>query len=159
MQKPKREYGARVSVRFTGITRPRYYKSQLLARDGVRVLNMRLQSAGLPLINAEMGGVKGWAALHDPAPCRPQAPGPWWCAGKPGSMTFRSSAIGGEPDMPTYNHMFTIAFTVISKNDGDSVTPEELQAGLSERIRDLNSSPDEWVEACCPPADTYIEEE
>ena len=61
--------------------------------------------------------------------------------------------------MTTYNHMFTVAFTVITKNDGESVTREELREGLLQRIKDLDSSPAEWTEACGYPVDTYIEDE
>lgn len=60
--------------------------------------------------------------------------------------------------MTTYNHMCTVAFTVISKNDGESLTPAEPRAGLMQRIKDLDASQDEWVEACCPPVDTYVED-
>lgn len=61
--------------------------------------------------------------------------------------------------MTTYNHMCTVAFTVVSKNDGESLTNEELKAGLLQRVKDLDSSPGEWSEACLPAVDTYIESE
>lgn len=56
----------------------------------------------------------------------------------------------------TFNHMFTVAFTVISPNDGENVTADELKAGLLKRIQDLDRH-DEWEEACGLPDDTYVE--
>lgn len=60
--------------------------------------------------------------------------------------------------MTTYNHMFTVAFTVVTKNDGESVTAEELRAGLLQRIEELDFS-EMWEEAVGLPDDTYTLEE
>ena len=62
--------------------------------------------------------------------------------------------------MPVYNHMFTIAFTVVSENDGEHVTEQELLDGLANRLQTLAASGnDEIVEAVGLPDDTHIEEE
>ncbi len=62
--------------------------------------------------------------------------------------------------MPRYNHMFLIAFTVVTTNDAESVTADELRAGLRARLADLSlPGSDEIIEACGMPEDTYIEEE
>jgi len=54
-----------------------------------------------------------------------------------------------------YNHMFAIAFTLISDDEqGEDVTKEMLQAALLRRIADLGNS-DEWIEAVGTPIDTY----
>ena len=60
--------------------------------------------------------------------------------------------------MPRYNHMYDVAFTVISNTeDGSDVTPDMLRAALEKRIEVLFSS-DEPLEAfgLC---DTYEIEE
>lgn len=52
--------------------------------------------------------------------------------------------------MPRYNHMFDIAFEVISDHpEGEDVTPEMLKAGLLRRIEQLGDGPgqDSWAEA------------
>lgn len=60
--------------------------------------------------------------------------------------------------MPRYNHAVTLAFEVISlKEDGSDITPDMLRSALGSRTMDLNASQNskEWIEACCPPHDTY----
>ncbi len=58
----------------------------------------------------------------------------------------------------TYNHMFTIAFTVVTPNNGENVTADELRKGLHNRLLNLAAG-DEIIEACGLPHDTYIEDE
>jgi hypothetical protein len=60
--------------------------------------------------------------------------------------------------MKTYNHMFTVAFTVKSPNDGGSVTESEILAGIQSRLDDLRLS-GEAIEAVGLPDDTFIEED
>ena len=51
--------------------------------------------------------------------------------------------------MTKFNHMYDIAFTVISsKEDGSDVTPAMLKAGLEQRIQDVFVNSGEWAEAC-----------
>lgn len=58
--------------------------------------------------------------------------------------------------MPRYSHMFDIAFTVMSENNGESITADELIGGIKRRVKDLcNSSVEETIEACGLPHDTY----
>lgn len=60
-----------------------------------------------------------------------------------------------------YNHMVSIAFTVISDEpDGSDLTPRMLRAALLKRLADLETTvhENEWLEACLPPLDTYEEE-
>jgi hypothetical protein len=56
----------------------------------------------------------------------------------------------------TYNHMFTVAFTVAKSPDetGEQVPPDSLRAGLLKRIADLDAN-NEWEEACGKACDTY----
>jgi hypothetical protein len=60
-------------------------------------------------------------------------------------------------DVPLYNHMFTIAFTVISEREGADVTDGELIDGLNQRILDITINK-EVQEACQPAIDTCIME-
>lgn len=63
----------------------------------------------------------------------------------------------------SYNHMFTIAFEVVSETDDASdVTANHLRAGLLNRINSLDSTlgvfnriDGEWIEAVGAPCDTY----
>lgn len=61
--------------------------------------------------------------------------------------------------MAKFNHMFTIAFSFDTENEGASVTAEELFKGLRQRLRDLEQSQlrgsNEIIEACGLPCDTY----
>lgn len=54
-----------------------------------------------------------------------------------------------------YNHAFDIAFEVISDNEEEHVTKEELFEGLFNRISSLIKNGDEILEACGMPFDTY----
>lgn len=57
--------------------------------------------------------------------------------------------------MPRYNHGYTLAFSVESKDPkGEDVSPQMLRAALLRRIDDLDIG-DEWVEATGAPFDTY----
>ena len=61
--------------------------------------------------------------------------------------------------MKTYNHAFTLAFSVggsIHPN-GEDVTAAQFEAALTRRMRDLTEN-DEWSEAVGFPDDTYVEE-
>lgn len=61
--------------------------------------------------------------------------------------------------MPRFNHAVDIAFTVISDDpEGNDFTPAMLRAALIRRIADLDSQPDQWLEAVGAPFDTYEEE-
>lgn len=62
--------------------------------------------------------------------------------------------------MSRYNHLYTIAFSVMSNDpDADDVTPDMLRAALWARIRQLDSdhtlSACEWFEACNNERDSY----
>ena len=59
--------------------------------------------------------------------------------------------------MTTYNHMFSIAFTVVSENDGENVTTQELLDGLANRLAMLAAKGDEIIEAVGMPHDTFVE--
>jgi hypothetical protein len=54
-----------------------------------------------------------------------------------------------------YNHAFDIAFEVISNNDGEHVTADELFEGLMYRVATLAGNKEELIEACGLPFDTY----
>lgn len=60
---------------------------------------------------------------------------------------------------PTYNHAFTIAFTVAGSKseDGEDVTAEQMAAALQQRIKDLMAN-NEMLEAVGAPFDTYEEQ-
>ncbi len=53
-----------------------------------------------------------------------------------------------------YNHVFTIAFSVESNNDGESVSKEELMEGLLKRVKEIKDT-GEIEEACGVPVDTF----
>lgn len=62
--------------------------------------------------------------------------------------------------MTTYNHLYSIAFSVISKDPGaNDVTTDMLRAGLMDRIKQLDNDPRvsdcEWFEACNNEQDSY----
>ena len=61
--------------------------------------------------------------------------------------------------MTTYNHMFSVAFTVAGSDDktGETVTITALRSALLRRIIDLDTH-QEWTEAVGVPLDTYEEE-
>ena len=54
-----------------------------------------------------------------------------------------------------FNHAFTIAFEVITDHEGEDVTGDELFTGLLRRIANLRENPDEIIEACGLPYDTF----
>lgn len=57
--------------------------------------------------------------------------------------------------MTKFNHMYDIAFTVISSTeDGSDVTPAMLKAALERRIQDVFVDSGEW-EGACYLCDTY----
>jgi hypothetical protein len=60
---------------------------------------------------------------------------------------------------PTYNHAFTLAFSVTGSAhpEGDDVTPAQYQSALEQRMRDLTKA-GEWEEAIGLPFDTYEED-
>lgn len=56
--------------------------------------------------------------------------------------------------MPLYSHVYTIAFSVESRDaEGEDVTPRLLRSELLRRIEDLDASED-WIEAVGPPVDS-----
>lgn len=57
--------------------------------------------------------------------------------------------------MKKYNHAFAIGFSLESDNEGEQVTEQELFDGLESRIDDLKRNPNEIIEACGLPFDTY----
>jgi hypothetical protein len=62
--------------------------------------------------------------------------------------------------MARYNHAYTLAFSLVSKNDdkGHDVDARQLKAALLARIADLDAE-GAWVEATGVPFDTYLEPE
>jgi len=60
--------------------------------------------------------------------------------------------------MKTYNHMYTIAFELISENDGEDVTEQEILDALGKRLQELART-GTAVEAVGMPDDTFVEEE
>jgi hypothetical protein len=55
--------------------------------------------------------------------------------------------------MVKYDHAFSLGFSVVTDNDGESVTAQELHTALLNRIDDLVRN-NELVEACGCPDDT-----
>jgi hypothetical protein len=55
----------------------------------------------------------------------------------------------------SWDHAFSICFTVRTNNGGNSVTKEELVAGLEKRLEQLKSTGEEIIEACGQPIDTF----
>lgn len=55
----------------------------------------------------------------------------------------------------TYSHLCTLAFTVVTGNDAENITPDELRTAIRLRLEDLERSADrgheEILEACLPP--------
>lgn len=60
--------------------------------------------------------------------------------------------------MTIYNHMYTVAFTVVSENDGENVTEQEILDGLGKRLTELAVT-GTAIEAVGLPDDTFVEEE
>lgn len=58
--------------------------------------------------------------------------------------------------MKTYNHAFTIGFTIASKHpEGDDITPQQFRLGILARLAAVTD--DELIEAVGCPFDTYEE--
>lgn len=61
--------------------------------------------------------------------------------------------------MARYNHMFSIAFSLETENEGHFVSADEIMAGLKKRMEDLSKSLHqefpEILEAVGEPSDTY----
>ena len=56
--------------------------------------------------------------------------------------------------MPKYNHLFSIAFSVVSEDaDANDVTDEMLREALRDRLRCIDE--DDMVNACNNEQDTY----
>lgn len=70
-----------------------------------------------------------------------------------------SQCTGGRRIVATYNHAFTIAFTVAGSKaeDGEDVTAEQMAAALQKRINDLMAN-NEMLEAVGAPFDTFEED-
>lgn len=62
--------------------------------------------------------------------------------------------------MTKYNHAFTIAFSLEDSHSptGEDCTADMLINAMSERVDYLRSHPDEIIESCGMPFDTYIVE-
>lgn len=56
-------------------------------------------------------------------------------------------------DKVFYNHAFSIAFSVETANDAESVSSSEIRAGILKRLSDIGDF--ELVEAVGMPFDTY----
>lgn len=60
--------------------------------------------------------------------------------------------------MSRFNHMFTIAFTLVNESkDGDGVSPAQFREAILKRMADLDAS-NQWDEAIGAPHDTYEED-
>lgn len=57
-----------------------------------------------------------------------------------------------------YNHAYTIAFSLISKNAGENVTEAEILAGLKNKIKEFISCPGSLEENAGLPFDSYTVE-
>lgn len=56
----------------------------------------------------------------------------------------------------TYNHMFSLGFTVENESEtGEETTNEEIISGILKRVCDLIDSGNEVQEAVQPPVNTY----
>ena len=58
-----------------------------------------------------------------------------------------------------YNHAFDITFSLENENENGEATTEELIEALERRIKELKENPEEIIEACGYPFDTYQVEE
>jgi len=47
-----------------------------------------------------------------------------------------------------YNHMFDVAFSVVTSNECEDVTADELILALEDRISYLKANPNEIIESC-----------
>jgi len=58
--------------------------------------------------------------------------------------------------MIRYNHMYDVAFTVINDSSkGEATIAEELLDTMQDRVDYLRKHPDEVIESCGAPSDTY----
>ena len=60
-----------------------------------------------------------------------------------------SKANFREITRPSWNHAFTIGFSMVSANKGEGVTGRELRTALEKRLKELDD--DELIEACGMP--------
>lgn len=57
---------------------------------------------------------------------------------------------------PRYNHMYAVAFSLENESpDGEETTPGELLDAMEKRVRALRRNPEEILEACGMPDNTY----
>lgn len=65
-----------------------------------------------------------------------------------------------ESNMKTYNHLFSLAFTVSGSThpDAEDVTPSQFRAAVIKRLDQIGADKDEWFEAVGEPSDSYVEE-
>lgn len=54
-----------------------------------------------------------------------------------------------------YNHMFDVAFSVVTSNVWEDVTADELILALEDRIMYLKAHPNEIIESCGYCDDSY----
>jgi hypothetical protein len=87
-----------------------------------------------------------------------------WVDDVAGNASVFDEQIGNLPiagfwdKAPTYNHLYTLAFSVVSQHPkGEDVTPSMFRDAIVDRMADLDCA-DEWEEAIGPPHDTYKEE-
>ena len=66
--------------------------------------------------------------------------------------TFRE--LTASPKKPIFNHLYTLAITLDTDNDAESVTPRELKNAARKRLRYLQDNPEELLEACGQPEAT-----
>ncbi len=60
--------------------------------------------------------------------------------------------------MKKFNHAYTLGFSIDSDNPSENVTAEELLAGLVLRLDELRRNPQEAIEACGMPFDSFENE-
>ena len=58
-------------------------------------------------------------------------------------------------NMPNFNHAYTIPFEVVSRQDGNSISPEEILVGLKRKVAHFESNLSELEEAAGLPIDTF----
>lgn len=62
--------------------------------------------------------------------------------------------------MNTYNHLFSLGFSVSGSThpDGEDVTPAQFRAAVDKRLKQLGLNEKEWSEAVGPADDSYVED-
>lgn len=62
--------------------------------------------------------------------------------------------------MKTYNHLFSLGFTVSGSThpDAEDVTPSQFRSAVIKRLDQIGADKDEWFEAVGEPSDSYVEE-